>query len=210
MCARTSLALIAFACLATAASAQEPQIDYDSGEPPVESQVADAVASQTEQAGEQVVPAQRVIPMRRSQATGPLYAVSPVVQPGDGVIYAYPVQQAATYYVQAAPVAGSRDPAPATVYAHAGTQVALPPGAQLVTFDRPAWLTECRKRLGIDLRDPATAPAGPDECEAYLDDYMASAAAGRIQPQPVAYGQQYMLVPVTVLIPQQAIYREAE
>ena len=45
------------------------------------------------------------------------------------------------------------------------------------------------------------------QCEAYLDDYMqrATADAGATQ-----YNQpgQYMLVPVTVSVPQRVIYRE--
>lgn len=217
MRSRISLALIGLSFVATPASAQDAQIDYEGGKPPAESQATDMVVTHSEPAHEQVLPAQRVIPMRQTQPGTPVYVISPTiqptmqaVQPGAQVVYAYPVQQAPSYYVQGTPATGTYGTVPTTVYARPDAQVALPPGAQLVTFDRLGWLAECRKRLGIDLRDPATAPVGPDECESYLDDYMASAAAGRIQPQPVTYGQQYMLVPVTVLIPQQAVYREVE
>ena len=217
MRSRISLALIGLSFVATPASAQDAQIDYEGGKPPAESHATATVVTHSEPAHEQVLPAQRVIPMRQTQPGTPVYVISPTiqptmqaVQPGAQVVYAYPVQQAPSYYVQGIPATGTYGTVPTAVYAHPGAQVALPPGAQLVTFDRLGWLAECRKRLGIDLRDPATAAVGPDECESYLDDYMASAAAGRIQPQPVTYGQQYMLVPVTVLIPQQAVYREVE
>ena len=57
-----------------------------------------------------------------------------------------------------------------------------------------------------DTRRGAASPYG--ECEAYLDDYMESAAAGELRHSPSYYGQEYMLVPVTVSEPQKAVYRE--
>ena len=57
-----------------------------------------------------------------------------------------------------------------------------------------------------DARRGAASPYG--ECEAYLDDYMESAAAGELRHSPSYYGQEYMLVPVTVSEPQKAVYRE--
>lgn len=214
---RVSIALIGISGIATAAVAQQPQ-------PVAEENAAEDVAAvsaggaQTQAAVDAVLSAQRVIPARQTQATGPVYVVSPViqptetqaVQPGTQIVYAYQFQQPSTIYVQGMPVAGAYPQTHGVTYAYPGAQVALPPGAQLVTFDHLAWIAECRRRLGIDLRDPSAAPALPDECESYLDDYMASAAAGQLQPQPAAYGQQYMLVPVTVTIPQQAVYREVE
>jgi hypothetical protein len=57
---------------------------------------------------------------------------------------------------------------------------------------------ESRKRAGSD---------SAAQCQAYLDDYMrqATASAGS-----VAYSQpgQYMLLPVTVEVPQRAVYRD--
>ncbi len=51
------------------------------------------------------------------------------------------------------------------------------------------------------------APDSYGQCQAYLDDYMAEAGAsvGRMQyTQP----GQYMLIPVTVMVPQRAVYRD--
>ena len=45
------------------------------------------------------------------------------------------------------------------------------------------------------------------QCEAYLDDYMRSVTAEAGSVQYVQPGQ-YMLVPVTVSVPQRVIYRE--
>lgn len=141
------------------------------------------------------------------------------------------------------------------------TQLYLPAGAQVVAFDRSAWLAECRARLdtyesdsdrgevigallgaaaggvignrvagrgnrtaGTLIGAGAGALAGMavgdavedgnrrrndsyGQCEAYLDDYMqqANANAGRVQ-----YNQpgQYMLLPVTVAMPQNAVYSD--
>lgn len=141
------------------------------------------------------------------------------------------------------------------------SQLYLPAGAQVVAFDRGAWLEECRARLdtydndsdrgevigallggvaggvignrvagrgnrtaGTLIGAGAGALAGMavgdaiedgnrrrsdsyGQCEAYLDDYMqqANANAGRVQ-----YSQpgQYMLLPVTVAVPQRAVYRD--
>ena len=58
--------------------------------------------------------------------------------------------------------------------------------------------------------DPQPSAASYGECEAYLDDYMAAATAGELQGAPAYYGQEYMLIPVTVTIPQKAVYREVE
>ncbi len=86
---------------------------------------------------------------------------------------------------------------------------ALPPGARLVEFNREDWLGQCHERLtrhnDYDRREDRlrASDAAMTECTTYLDDYMARAAAGAVaQPQAV-YGQQYMLVPVTVAVPQE-------
>jgi hypothetical protein len=85
----------------------------------------------------------------------------------------------------------------------------MPVGAQVVSFDRNAWLNACRERLaGYEPadRDAAIAaiggPAlgyatGRDHCEGYLDWYMARATSGATA-MPQQYAQQYMLVQVTV------------
>ena len=39
---------------------------------------------------------------------------------------------------------------------------------------------------------------------------MASAQSGALSGAPAYYGQEYMLVPVTVTVPQRAVYREVE
>ena len=39
---------------------------------------------------------------------------------------------------------------------------------------------------------------------------MESARSGELQMAPAYYGQEYMLVPVTITIPQRAVYREVE
>ena len=90
----------------------------------------------------------------------------------------------------------------------------LPGGGELVTFDRTAWLAECRARLtGYSVSERARAMAalrdlgldgvpldnadGADECERYLNAYVARA---QTLPAPTTTmpGRQYMLVPVTV------------
>ncbi len=107
----------------------------------------------------------------------------------------------------------------------------VPPGGRIVQFDRAAWLAECRDRLSTyedDKRgevigalagaaigdavegDPQSSAEAYGECEAYLDDYMASAQSGALSGAPAYYGQEYMLVPVTVTVPQRAVYREVE
>ncbi len=107
----------------------------------------------------------------------------------------------------------------------------VPPGGRIVQFDRAAWLAECRDRLSTyedDKRgevigalagaaigdavegDPQPSAEAYGECEAYLDDYMASAQSGALSGAPAYYGQEYMLVPVTVTVPQRAVYREVE
>lgn len=58
--------------------------------------------------------------------------------------------------------------------------------------------------------DPQPSAEAYGECEAYLDDYMASAQSGALSGAPAYYGQEYMLVPVTVTVPQRAVYREVE
>lgn len=58
--------------------------------------------------------------------------------------------------------------------------------------------------------DPQPSASAYGECEAYLDDYMESARSGELQTAPAYYGQEYMLVPVTITIPQRAVYREVE
>lgn len=98
-------------------------------------------------------------------------------------------------------------------YVYEGSAPSLPAGARIVEFDRSAWLAECRRRLAPvsyyeeDDRAEAT-PGGDDQsgqCEAYLDGYMESARTGGLHGHTSASGD-YMLVPVTVMIPQRVVY----
>ena len=209
------------------------------------------------------------------------------VQPQAPVLYAYPAPAPAyapapNYYASAPQAAGGasrviyRDargmaaqPVQAPPYgygyqpAQVSPQLYLPAGAQVVAFDRNAWLAECRSRLdtydsdsdrgevigaliggvaggvlgnriagrgsrtaGTLIGAGAGALAGmaagdaiedgarrrdrnssADQCSAYLDDYMQQAQASAGQ---VAYNQpgEYMLVPVTVAMPQSAVYSD--
>ena len=109
-----------------------------------------------------------------------------------------------------------------------------PAGGELVTFDKAAWLSECRLRLNLPMKiarseyDDAKKPLASaqasgaqyssteaelwenypfsDKCEQYLKDYIASATSGSFLVA-TAPGQQYFLVPVTVTIPQAVTYR---
>lgn len=228
-------------------------------------------------AASEPMPAVRTIPAR-NQVAAP--APAPVqaqptyvyVQQPPQVVYAYPAQ---VVYAQQPPAGASRviyRDAPAqqgqpVQYGYgyqpgqAGAPIYLPAGAQVVAFDRNAWLEECRARLDTYENDSdrgevigalvgaaaggvlgnriagrgnrtagtligagAGALAGMavgdavedrsrrrndsyGQCQAYLDDYMqqANASAGTVQ-----YNQpgQYMLVPVTVEVPQKAVYRD--
>jgi outer membrane lipoprotein SlyB len=169
------------------------------------------------------------------------------------------------------PQQGASRSIPASAHSAAGSSVPqvsggrLPNGAQLVSFDRTAWLNECEARLatydqndqgriigaligglggglagnrldngnrlggsllgagvgtlagtliGDALDDRADQKAraaalssAKQQCAQYLDAYMAQAqnAAPTTTFTP---GQQYMLVPVTVPVAQQAVYRE--
>ncbi|WP_291179281.1 glycine zipper 2TM domain-containing protein [Erythrobacter sp.] len=227
----------------------------------------------SETSATQPAPATRTIPARA--ATTPVQPVQPTyvyVRQPPQVIYAYP-----TPVVYAQPPAGAarviypNAPTQAPVLpvqygygyqaGYAGAPAYLPAGAQVVAFDRNAWLEECRARLdtyesdsdrgevigaliggvaggvlgnriagsgnrtaGTLIGAGAGALAGMaagdaiedgnrrrtdsySQCQAYLDDYMqkATASAGTVQ-----YSQpgQYMLVPVTVAVPQRAVYRD--
>lgn len=64
--------------------------------------------------------------------------------------------------------------------------------------------------VGDAVDDRAVMAEGQDttgQCEAYLDGYMESARTGGLHGQHSATGE-YMLVPVTVLVPQRAVYGE--
>ena len=209
--------------------------------------------------------ATRSIPVRQVEYSGnrtdPTYVY---VQQPPQVVY---VHQAPAYYDQGAGGASRvihRD-APAVRgpvrYGYDYQSGYLPAGAQIVAFDRTAWLGECRARLdtygddsdrgeiigallgagvggiignriagrgnrtagtligagagalagmaaGDAIEDRNRRPADSyGQCVAYLDDYMqrATASAGSVQ---YAQGGQYMLVPVTVAVPQKAVYRD--
>lgn len=63
--------------------------------------------------------------------------------------------------------------------------------------------------IGDSIDDGQATPASAyGECEAYLDDYMQSAMNGEFRDRPSHYGQEYMLVPVTISEPRKAVYRE--
>lgn len=258
-------------------------------EAPTIQQVDPSVTTDSTQpaSGSEPLPASRTIPARAQTSTtvggsdGQAYPTYVYVQQPPQVLYAYPAPVTyATPVGYAAPATGTsrviyRDaagqgasqPAQQVQYGYGyqpgqvSTQLYLPAGAQVVAFDRSAWLEQCRSRLDTYEKDSdrgevigaligaaaggvlgnriagsgnrtagtligagAGALAGMaagdaiedgrrrrtssyDQCEAYLDDYMeqANANAGRVQ-----YNQpgQYMLVPVTVAIPQKAVYRD--
>ena len=195
--------------------------------------------------------------------------------------YVYVQQPPQVIYVHQAPVGHAQPPAGTArvIYREAPKHVAptqygygyqpgyggaptyLPAGAQVVAFDRNAWLEECRARLdtyesdsdrgevigaliggvaggllGNRIAGRGSRTAGTligagtgalagmavgdaiedgnrgrtdsyGQCQAYLDDYMqkATASAGTMQ---YAQSGQYMLVPVTVVVPQRAVYRD--
>lgn len=232
------------------------------------------------------LPAARTIPARASAQATTVAAV-PQAQPG----YVYVQQPPQVLYVYAAPAVYGQPVAYAQPSAGASrviyrdgtvpavqpvqqvqygygyqpgqvsTQLYLPAGAQVVAFDRSAWLDQCRARLdtydsdsdrgevigallgaaaggvlgnriagsghrtagtligagtgalagmavGDAIEDGGRRRSGTyGQCEAYLDDYMrqAQANAGQVQ-----YSQpgQYMLLPVTVAMPQRAVYSD--
>jgi len=213
----------------------------------------------------EVAPASRTIAARGTAATVvPIQPTYIYVQQMPQVVYSYP---APVSYAQPATGGASRVIYPAggpiqavpAEYGYGAAPAQLPFGAQVVAFDRNAWLEECRARLdtyetdsdrgeiigalvggaaggllgnriagrgnrlgGTLIGAGAGALAGmavgdviedgsrrrtnsQSQCQAYLDDYMeqAMASAGTVQ-----YGQagQYMLMPVTVTVPQRAVY----
>ena len=120
----------------------------------------------------------------------------------------YPGNGATRVIYRDRPIAAAADPRTYS-YGYADTSPRVPAGSRLVNFDRNVWLGECRARLATydtegERRsalglDPAL-PARGDACATYLDDYVARAEAGALQAQP-RYGEEYMLVPVTVMVP---------
>lgn len=225
----------------------------------------------------QPLPAARTIATRNTVPVAPVSPPPPTyvyVQQPPQVLYAYPApvtyaqpSGGASRVIYRDATAQPVQPMQQGSYGYGyqpgqvSTQLYLPAGAQLVAFDRNAWLAECRTRLdtyendsdrgkvigalvgaaaggvlgnriagsgnrtagtligagGGALAGMAVGDAIDDaartrndssrQCEAYLDNYMeqANASAGRVQ-----YNQpgQYMLVPVTVALPQTAVYRD--
>lgn len=170
---------------------------------------------------QQVVAAPPVVyaaPTATAAPTSVYPAQSVYASPAAPVAYTYPTGGAArVIYPAGAPQAS---PLP-TVYSYqpgAVYQLAapLPPGARIVAFNRESWLADCRSRLaGYDEADRTRIIAGMigttadyigpgNQCEAYLDSYMARAASVSSAGQ----GQPYMLVPVSPAVPQQPVYRE--
>ena len=227
--------------------------------------------------------------MPQAQIPQPVFNYDPVVQPIGQVPAETPApsvaarsipvrgqdRQADDTYPTAsygeARYADATAPAPlyrgAYAYANAPRSGYLPGGGQLVSFDREAWLSECRARVGtyeesdrarligtlagaaaggfignriagsgnrlggtligagtgaaagsiigdaIDDRSDARRYAsgyGDDGgyCAAYLDDYLARASQTAGTITTTVPGQQYMLVPVTVEVAQQPVYRD--
>ncbi len=120
--------------------------------------------------------------------------------------------------------------APPTPIQFSAPPTYLPAGGQVVAFDRKAWLDQCRLRLetyennaerdkvigtligGVAMRSVTQhgsnkSTNSASQCQAYLDTYLqnASATAGTVQ---YAQPGQYMLMPVTVAVPQRPVYRE--
>ncbi|MFA6218804.1 MAG: hypothetical protein WC692_03385 [Erythrobacter sp.] len=149
------------------------------------------------------------------------------VLPEKTLLYAYPA-----IYQHPARAAGAtrviyraRETVPqAYGYIYQEAEPPVPAGGRLVQFDREAWLAECSRRIapraGGDGDDEIAAdrdhprhiePTLDDKsrqsCETYLDGYMQSAQTGGLHGQYSQSGQ-YMLVPVTVLVPQRAVYSD--
>lgn len=143
--------------------------------------------------------------------------------PATQILYAYP----AVYAQPPAPGGASRviyregDPRAAGgyTYVYESSVPTLPAGGRIVEFDREGWLAECRRRIApvtynddgdngdwADNRGMASE-SGNDggRCEAYLDGYMESARTGGLHGHTSSSGD-YMLVPVTVMVPQRAVY----
>lgn len=201
-------------------------------------------------------------------ASAPLYA-APAYGYAPGYAYAPQPNAGAARVIYRDDRAMAPQPVQAVPYgygyqpAQVSPQLYLPAGAQVVAFDRSAWLQECRARLdtydsdsdrgevigalvggvagglignriagrgnrtagtligagagalagmaaGDAIEDRSRRDRGSssaDQCSAYLDDYMQQAQANAGQ---VAYNQPgaYMLVPVTVAMPQTAVYRD--
>lgn len=232
MPARATLSILA---LTVPAALTAQTIDYDAGEyqyaetpAPAPARPDDAVTWSVP-ADVEVRPAERVIEARRAPAAVPVFVARPVVQGATVVaapVHAYRVAAPPAPLVYAAPVpsaypaggasrviySGSSMPTVAPAGAYAVELVgALPPGAQIVAFDRESWLADCRARLtGYAPEDRARVIAtmggapGAYDCEGFLASYMARAANGTLPLQP-AYGQSYMLLTV---VPQQPVALE--
>lgn len=240
---RLPTTLVVAALLASSASAQDIDYDAGSYDYPRASDPVlddDVVTEQEAATAPQGVTAERVIMERRNgaapqfvsrpvvQSSGPAsgkpapagpVGTAPNVMPSNGaapVLFAYPVRQAG------GAVAGTRpgsDPALVAASPYEMPQgyvmatAPLPAGAQLVAFDRAAWLGACRDRLATyqpEERSAALAAlggaamgyrAGYDACETYLDSYLANASTGGAVQETTAPGTAYMLVPVTIAVP---------
>lgn len=99
------------------------------------------------------------------------------------------------------------------------------PGSQVVAFDRDLWLEECRARLDTYENDAerakaigalagaafgsASDPAGGSDaqCRAYFEGYLTRARANA-GTAPLAGPGDYMLVPVTIAVPQRGVYSD--
>lgn len=163
-------------------------------------------------------PARRVIPARRSNENGRIFVQEPVVQgTNDNSGADFSRKTMPDSRVTATAVSG---PVASTAEM---VQLPVPAGGRIVTFDRSAWLAECRARLAtygeteradvLDRqrrRQVTSAPAQGDECQAYLDDYLADAMAGTLENRTPVYGQEYMLVPVEIAVPRRPLYRDVE
>ncbi|MEZ5681042.1 MAG: hypothetical protein R3E14_07055 [Erythrobacter sp.] len=219
---------LAFA--ATGAIAQET-IAYDSGEyeyaQAPEPEVADpreAVVFQERPVVQSIpsvdpdveigdLPAQSEAPIVEPAPATTGSAEAPRIRYADPAIHAQP----------AAPGGASRviyrrngqDALPGYTYVYESSVPTLPAGGRVVQFDREAWLAECRHRLGPvtyyveDGYDEVMVESEDrsGECEPYLDGYMESARTGGLHNRHSSTGE-YMLVPVTVMIPQRAVYAD--
>ena len=264
--------------MGTSASAQH--IYYEDGDylyaAPAPVAAQNDVVTQPLETGVPVTPtAQRTIPMRSRpvvQQTPPQSQPQIVMPAPSAYPQGYPAPQYTTYYTAPGYPAQSYTYASQNYAAYptaarsipqtynGGAQNYLPNGAQLVQFDRQAWLDECNSRIGqydesdrgkvigallgaaagglignriadgerlggtligagtgaiagsvvgdaIDDRNDRRRGYDRDYCAAYLDDYMARASQAGPATTFVP-GQQYMLVPITVPVAQQAVYRE--
>ena len=164
--------------------------------------------------------ARRSIPAR-AQPAGATFVPRPMVQPipslepdpvvptAEGADYAVDTgRQPVTMYANTA--ATSASPGGSYTYI-AGREPKLPSGARVVSFDSGAWVTACALRLAPEREAGEEAErryaAAKSRCSDYLDAYISGARSGALDGKASASGE-YMMIPVTIMVPQRAQYTD--